>query len=169
MDESTHVALRDVIPDDLPVFFEHQLEPEANEMAAFPPRERDAFMAHWHKILPDVTAGSTPNPNPRPSTTTTYTKITKTVLADGRVAGNILSWEEHGRREVGYWMGKEFWGRGVATTALRLLLDLVTTRPLYAHVAKHNVASIRVLEKCGFTPAPIDDADDGEVLLKLDA
>ena len=151
MDESTHVALRDVIEADLPVFFEHQLEPEANEMAAFPPRERDAFMAHWHKILPDDT------------------KITKTVLADGRVAGNILSWEEHGRREVGYWMGKEFWGRGVATTALRLLLDLVTTRPLYAHVAKHNVASIRVLEKCGFTPAPIDDADDGEVLLKLDA
>lgn len=151
MDESAHIALRDVIPDDLPVFFEHQREPEANEMAAFPPRERDAFTAHWDKILPDDT------------------KITKTVLADGRVAGNIGSWEEHGRREVGYWIGKEFWGRGVATTALRLFLDLVTTRPLYAYAVKHNVASIRVLEKCGFTPAPIEDANDDEVLLKLEA
>ena len=151
MDEPTHIALRDVIPDDLPVFFEYEREPEANEMAAFPPRERDAFMAHWDKILPDDT------------------KITKTVLVDGRVAGNIGSWEEHGRREIGYWIGKEFWGRGVATTALRLFLDLVTTRPLYAFAAKHNVASIRVLEKCGFTRAPIEDADGDEVLLKLEA
>ena len=57
----------------------------------------------------------------------------------------------------------------MATTALRLFLDLVTTRPLYAFAAKHNVASIRVLEKCGFIRAPIEDADDDEVLLKLEA
>ena len=151
MGEPTDIALRDVIQTDLPVFFEHQREPEANEMAAFPARELDAFTAHWEKILRDDAL------------------IAKTVLADGRVAGNIGSWEEHGRREIGYWIGKEFWGRGVATTALRLFLDLVTTRPLYAFAAKHNVASIRVLEKCGFIRAPIEDADDDEVLLKLEA
>jgi RimJ/RimL family protein N-acetyltransferase len=146
--ESTDVVLRDVIEADLPVFFEHQRDPEAIEMAGFPPRDRDAFMAHWEKVLRDDTA------------------ITKTVLADDLVAGNIGSWEQDGRRNVGYWIGKEFWGTGVATAALRRFLDVVTTRPLYAHVVKHNAASIRVLEKCGFTPA--EDAGD-EVVLKLDA
>lgn len=57
----------------------------------------------------------------------------------------------------------------MATAALRLFLGIVTTRPLYAFAVKHNVASIRVLEKCGFTRAPIEDADDNEVLLKLEA
>jgi RimJ/RimL family protein N-acetyltransferase len=147
----TDIELRDVIEADLPIFFEHQREPEANEMAEFPARERDAFMAHWHKNLRNETA------------------IHKTVVVDGRVAGNVVSWEQDGHREVGYWIGKEFWGRGVATTALRRFVDLVVTRPLYGHAAKHNAASIRVLEKCGFTPAPMENTDDGAVLLKLEA
>jgi RimJ/RimL family protein N-acetyltransferase len=55
-----------------------------------------------------------------------------------------------GEREVGYWIGKEYWGRGIATRALEEFLKQIETRPLYAHVAKHNTASRRVLEKCGF-------------------
>jgi RimJ/RimL family protein N-acetyltransferase len=154
VDELTDVVLRDVVGDDLPIFFEHQREPEANEMAGFPARERDAFMAHWEtKILGDKK------------------NLAKTVVVDGRVAGNVLSWEQDGRREIGYWIGKEFWGRGVATAAVRRLLELVTARPLYAHVVKHNAASIRVLEKCGFAldPDPPEDADDDEAILKLEA
>ena len=127
-----HVSLRDVTEGDLPVFFEHQYDPEANRMAAFPARDRSAFMAHWTRILGDDT----------------ITK--KTVLFDGQVAGNVVSFEQNGQREVGYWIGRRFWGRGVATAALSAFLELVETRPLYARVAKHNVASIRVLEKCGF-------------------
>src|SRR4029453_1988037 len=52
-----------------------------------------------------------------------------------------------------YWIGREFWGRGIATQALAVLLSAVKTRPLYARAAKDNVASLRVLEKCGFTIA----------------
>ncbi len=130
------VLLRDVIASDLPIFFEQQLDPVANQMAAFPARDREAFMAHWAKILADES------------------NILKTVLYGDQVAGNIVSWEQPGEeseREVGYWLGREYWGRGIATRALSLLLEQVTVRPLYAYVAKHNVASIRVLEKCGFT------------------
>jgi RimJ/RimL family protein N-acetyltransferase len=127
------VLLRDVAEGDLPTFFEHQLDPDANQMAAFPARARDAFMAHWTKILGDETV------------------ITKTILFDGHVAGNVVSWQQSGEREVGYWIGKEYWGKGIATKALSEFLSHVTARPLYAHVAKHNIASIRVLEKCGFT------------------
>lgn len=126
------VRLRDVTEADLPIFFEQQLDPQATRMAAFPSRDRDAFMAHWAKIM------------------TRDTNILKTILFDGQVAGNIVSWEQDGQREVGYWLGKEYWGRGIATKALAAFLHQVKTRPLYAHVARHNVASRRVLEKCGF-------------------
>jgi RimJ/RimL family protein N-acetyltransferase len=127
------VILRDVTESDLPIFFEQQLDPDATEMAAFPARDREAFMAHWAKIMADDSV------------------ILKTILFDGQVAGNIVGFEMSGKREVGYWIGKEYWGKGIATRALTAFLDEVKTRPLYAYVAKHNVGSRRVLEKCGFT------------------
>jgi RimJ/RimL family protein N-acetyltransferase len=128
------VRLRNIEPNDLPVFYEQQLDPDATRMAAFPARDRAAFDAHWEKNIlgnPDA--------------------ITQTILVDGKVAGNIGSWPQEGIRLVGYWIGKEYWGKGVATRALAAFLDLVTDRPLHAHVVKHNVGSIRVLEKCGFS------------------
>ncbi len=80
-------------------------------------------------------------------------------------------WEDDGRRLVGYWIGREFWGRGLATQALAELLDVVDARPLHAYVAKNNVASIRVLEKCGFVKVGEHAGDDGieELLLELRA
>ncbi|PYQ34013.1 MAG: hypothetical protein DMF55_10480, partial [Acidobacteria bacterium] len=94
----------------------------------------------------------------------------KTILFDGRVAGNIVSFQQLGRPLVGYWIGKEYWGRGIATRALSEFLNHVTARPLHARVAKHNRASIRVLEKCGFR---ICGEDRGplveEFILKVDA
>jgi RimJ/RimL family protein N-acetyltransferase len=141
------VVLRNVTKEDLPVFFSQQLDPEATRMAAFPARDRDAFTAHWTKILADPSV------------------ILRTVVSDGEVAGNIVSFESSGKRLVGYWIGRSFWGRGIATRALAAFLEHVGTRPLHAYVAKSNVASIRVLEKCGFTM--IDELDglpgpDGE-------
>lgn len=147
------VVLRDVTEEDLPVFFEDQLDSEGAQMAAFVSRDREAFTAHWTRLLGDETV------------------ITKTIVFDGEVAGNVVSFERAGRREVGYWIGRRFWGRGVATAALSAFLAHDPTRPLYAGVAKHNTASIRVLEKCGFTVAddarrdPDEHGDDVEFLL----
>ena len=146
------VALRDVTGDDLPLLFEHQLDPEATAMAAFPARDRNAFMAHWARILRDETV------------------VTRTVLAEGRVVGNFVSWENEGERYVGYWIGKEHWGQGIASAALAAFLGEVSVRPLHACAAKHNVASIRVLEKCGFAiSGEATDGDVEEVLLVLDS
>jgi len=130
---TAEVTLRGVIETDLPIFFEHQRDPQAVAMAAFPSRERGAHVAHWAKIMAD-------------SSTTL-----RTILSDGHVAGNIVSWDGSEGREVGYWVGREFWGQGIATRAVTLFLDEVQVRPLYAAVARHNLASRRVLEKCGFT------------------
>jgi RimJ/RimL family protein N-acetyltransferase len=101
-------------------------------MAAFPSRELDAHMRHWHKIMAE------------PSGTL------RTIVFEGDVVGNIVSWDAADGREVGYWIGREHWGRGIATHALHLFLEEIPHRPLYAHVARHNIASRRVLEKCGF-------------------
>jgi len=139
-----------VTVDDLPIFFDHQRDPEANRMAGFPPRERDAFMTHWNSILRDASVA------------------VRTVLLDGQVAGNVVAFGYEGRREVGYWIGRAFWGKGVAASALRAFLAEVPERPIYAGVAEGNVASIRVLEKCGFriSEAPAGD-EDGHVLMRL--
>ena len=132
-------VLRNVIDRDLPVFFEHQADPEAVAMADFPAREREAFDAHWKRILADPSL------------------YKKTIVFEGRVAGNAVSWPQDGRQLVGYWLGKEFWGKGLATQALAELIDDLGTRPLYAYVAKTNIGSIRVLEKCGFVRDETDE------------
>jgi RimJ/RimL family protein N-acetyltransferase len=132
------IQLRDVTEIDLPIFFEQQLDPEATEMASFPSRNRDAFMTHWNRIMADESVQI------------------RTILFHGEVAGNIVCFEQLGEREVGYWLGREYWGKGIATQALAEFLKEIKTRPLYAHVAKHNIGSKRVLEKCGFTIAGED-------------
>jgi RimJ/RimL family protein N-acetyltransferase len=126
------VGLRNVEDDDLDVFFVQQADPVATEMAAFPARDKEQFAAHWARV--------------RANDTLTL----RTIVADGAVAGNIGSWPDGGLRLLGYWIGREHWGRGVATRALARFVAELSIRPLHAHVAVHNVGSIRVLEKCGF-------------------
>jgi RimJ/RimL family protein N-acetyltransferase len=67
-----------------------------------------------------------------------------------RVVGYISSWSQEERRLIAYWIGREYWGRGIATAALAEFLGYERARPLHAFVAAHNAGSIRVLEKCGF-------------------
>lgn len=126
------VQLREVQEADLPVFYEDQADTDASRMAAVASRDEEAFTEHWRKILADSHS------------------LIRTVLYDGDVAGNVLSFERDGLREVGYWIGRDHWGKGIATRALDALLDEDTTRPIYARVASDNFGSVRVLEKCGF-------------------
>jgi RimJ/RimL family protein N-acetyltransferase len=125
--------LREVEPHDISIFFEQQNDPGASAMAAFPTRDRAAHDAHWAKILADDSV------------------IARTIVEDGQVVGNIGSWVADGERGVGYWIGRSYWGRGYATRALADLVAEVPERPLHARVAGHNLASIHVLAKCGFS------------------
>ncbi len=136
-------VLRDVRTADIPIFFEQQRGREANAMAAFAstdPHDRDAFFAHWQRIMSDAAI------------------VKQTIDVDGDVAGHVLGFVQFGRRSVGYWLGPEFWGRGIASRALAEFLTQVTTRPLYARVAQDNAASLRVLQKSGFTICGTDRA-----------
>ena len=136
---TSEVALRAVTEGDLATFFEYQQDPAARWMAAFTakdPTDRAAFAAKWAKILGDE-AGTA-----------------RTIVCGGQPAGNVLSFVApwSGQREVSYWIGREYWGQGVATKALAAFVELLADRPLYARAAADNIASIRVLEKCGFIP-----------------
>lgn len=141
------VRIRPVEDADLDVFFEHQRDGESVRLAGVPAREREAFDVHWARIRADADT------------------VLRTIEADGQIAGNLLSWKHEGERLVGYWLGRELWGRGIASQALELFLEELAERPLHATVEPHNLASRRVLEKCGFVYE--GPAEDGLLLLRL--
>ena len=128
------IHLRPVTETDLPILFQQQLDPDAVAMSAYPAKDRGEFMRHWEGIIKNknVTA--------------------RTIAYKEKVAGHIICWKE-GKYEqrIGYWIGREFWRRGIASAAVAEFLVLVKIRPLFAEVANHNAASKRVLEKNGFT------------------
>jgi RimJ/RimL family protein N-acetyltransferase len=128
------IELRDLVDEDIPIFFANHRDPEAARMAAFGTKDQDAsaLAARWRKYRAD---GSMTH---------------KTIVVDGEVAGSIATFPLEGKAQVTYWIGRSHWGRGIATEALSRFLELVTTRPLYASAAKDNVGSLRVLQKCGF-------------------
>jgi len=126
------VWLRPVVDADLELFYRHQADPEASEMAAFPSRDYDAFMHHWSVILPQATS------------------LVRAIIADDECVGYVSSWGLTDKPLVGYWVDRSHWGRGIATEALRQFATRIEPRPLYAMVADRNAGSIRVLEKVGF-------------------
>ena len=129
----TKVTLRPVTEVDLLILFQQQLDPEAVAMSAYPSKDKGEFKRHWEGILRNKTITA------------------RVVLYKDKIAGHVVCWKE-GKYEqrIGYWIGKEFWQRGIASAAVAELLKLVIIRPLYAEVVNHNIGSKRVLEKNGF-------------------
>lgn len=131
---SGKVVLRDVVAADIPTLYAYQSDPVANRLAGFVPRSRPDFTAHWKKILKNPAVDK------------------KLILLNGSPAGYLVCFIRiRPDREVGYWIAREQWGKGLATKALRLFLKEYRERPLYARVAKHNTASLKVVQNNGFT------------------
>lgn len=129
------IALRTVTDADLDALFDQMRDPESVRMAAFTPDDPDdrpAFDAHMARVRssPGITL--------------------RAVTCDGRLVGSISAFVLDGQTEVTYWIDRAAWGRGIASRALELLMDLVPVRPLYARAASDNVGSLRVLQKSGF-------------------
>jgi RimJ/RimL family protein N-acetyltransferase len=126
------VTLRDVVEDDLQTFYRHQSDPLSIEMAQVAARDEAAYLARWTRLLADETVD------------------TRSIVVDGTVAGHVMSFDRDGVRELGYWLGREFWGQGIAGAAVQQYLAFEPQRPLFAIVAEHNLASRRILSRCGF-------------------
>lgn len=127
-----NIQLRDMTLDDLSWFYEFQCDPESNKLAAVYPRSEADFQGHWRSAFEDDAV------------------VAKAIVDDSGPLGTISCFSCDGQNSIGYWIGRPFWGQGIASTALRLLLDIEKRRPLFARVAKENGASLRVLQKCGF-------------------
>jgi RimJ/RimL family protein N-acetyltransferase len=140
------VELREIRESDVPILYPYQNDPEANEMAAFPARDEGAFRDHLQRVLAD--------PN----------NLVRVIVDEDVVVGQIASWDQDGKREVGYWVGREHWGKGYATAALHALLSIDPVRPMWAEIAEHNIGSQRVVEHCGFT---LDHTVQEDVLVRV--
>lgn len=149
------VTLRAVEPGDIPVFYAQQMDPESNRMAAFTPSDAgdpDAFEARWRGLMANPAC------------------FLRTIVANGVVAGNVLAFDRDGMREVGYWVDRSLWGRGIGRAALAQMLEIETTRPIYARIASDNIGSRRIAERCGFTQIgsePIEGEGRDEILYEL--
>jgi RimJ/RimL family protein N-acetyltransferase len=131
------ISLREVRDDDLDALFDIQRDPVGVRMAAFTaedPDDRAAFDAHLARIR------------------TTPGILTRAVTVDGELAGTVASFPVGDDTEITYWLDRAWWGRGIATRAVELLLDLVPVRPIIARAASDNAGSLAVLRKAGFRP-----------------
>jgi RimJ/RimL family protein N-acetyltransferase len=146
---------------DLDALFDLMRDPEAVRMAAFTaddPDDRTAFDAHmaWLRSSPDITL--------------------RAVTCDGTLVGTIAGFVVAGDTEVTYWIGRAWWGRGIAGRALRQLVELLRVRPLHARAASDNARSLRVLQGAGFRVVGSEIAyasargtEIEETVLRLDA
>jgi RimJ/RimL family protein N-acetyltransferase len=157
---SDKTDIRSVVKSDLFIFFENQLDEESNYMAAFTaedPSDKEAFDEKWKKIMTDESI------------------TIRTIVFNDAVAGHVVCHSWFGYPEVSYWIGRQYWGKGIATRALTLLLEELKERPLFARVAEDNAGSKRVLEKCGFIVSGRDEGYSNargevvdEIIYKID-
>ena len=129
------ISLRPVESGDLDAIFEQMRDPESVRMAAFTavdPHDRSVFDAHMAKIMAS-------------SENTLWA-----IVRDAQFVGTIGSYPSDGTTEVTYWIDRTWWGQGIATRALGLLLEEIRVRPIRARAASDNAGSLRVLQKAGF-------------------
>jgi len=135
------IKLRPTIPADLEVFFQFQLDPVANFLAAFTakdPADKTAYMEKYTRHINDPAINN------------------MTIISDDKIAGSVAKFVMEGDAELTYWIGRSFWGKGIATDALKKFLTIETTRPIFGRVAFDNFGSQRVLEKSGFVKVGSD-------------
>ncbi len=139
--QNRQLKLRQTEHSDLALLFQFQLDKEANYLAAFTPKDptnKEAYFEKFTKLLNDPTINM------------------QTILVGETIAGSIAKFEMEGDTEITYWIDRNFWGKGIATTALKNFLTIENTRPIFGRVAFDNLGSQKVLEKCGFVKIGTD-------------
>jgi RimJ/RimL family protein N-acetyltransferase len=134
---SDEISLRRTRHTDLPLLFSLEVDRAANDLAGTKPRDWQSFQLRWNTILADYDG-------------TVTGVVPRVIEAAGVVVGSVNISPNEGRNSLGYWIAHAYWGRGIATRAVALMLEEFPRRPLYATAAAHNLPSLRVLEKNGF-------------------
>ena len=135
------ISLARTTIEDLDVLFQFQLDEEENHLAEFTakdPSDKAAYIEKYSKLLTNPTVNN------------------RTIKADNEIVGSIAKFVRENDAEITYWIDREFWGHGIATSALKMLLEIEPIRPIFGRVAFDNHGSQRVLEKCGFVKIGTD-------------
>ncbi|MEN8187868.1 MAG: GNAT family N-acetyltransferase [Bacteroidota bacterium] len=135
------MELRLTNPNDLETLFLFQLDEEANRLAAFTskkPSDKNTYIEKWTRLLSDEKVNI------------------RTILFKKEIVGSIAKFEMNGNAEITYWIGKEFWGKGIASSALKKFLEIERTRPIFGRIAFDNLGSKKVLENCQFSKIGIE-------------
>jgi RimJ/RimL family protein N-acetyltransferase len=144
------IALRPREPADDELHFVWQSDP-IQVATTVPARTRPDFDAWIARIAADPTV------------------TLRTITADGEMVGTINTFMLGAERFMGYRIANAHWGKGIATEAVRLMVQLDTARPIFATVLVGNVASEKALRRSGFVTVCERPSGDGvEVLLRLD-
>lgn len=149
MPEKIDITLREVRDADLSAFFVQLQDPQAVSMATTyieDPGDRSVFNNFWQKLLK--------NEDAHVRTIASANDPGNTVL------GHIMAIPEESQTRVRYWIDRQYWGRGIATGALRSFLADVPVRPLFAYAPKRNVPAQRVLQNNGFITIGEDSGFD---------
>ena len=131
----TDIQLRQVLADDIGLFFEQHLEVRpmpADASVADRDSRKATFLDRWEHMLSDETVTA------------------RTIVWKGAVAGYVAYSMQREKPTISSWLGRAYWSKGIATQAVRDFLDVVQERPLYARVAYDNLAALQVLRKIGF-------------------
>ena len=136
-----NVSLRPLEDGDLDAIFQHVTDPESVRMAAFTAEDQTdhaAFLARMSRVRANTSASN------------------RVIELDGAIVGTIASFRIDDQLEVTYWVDRAYWGKGIASAALQILLAETAERPVYGRAASDNVGSLRVLEKAGFRRVGVD-------------
>ncbi|MEM9823319.1 MAG: GNAT family N-acetyltransferase [Bacteroidota bacterium] len=120
---------------DLEVFFLNQTDETANYMAAFTPKnssDKTAYLKKWRGLLNQEAVNM------------------QSILLEDRVIGCVVKFIMTREAQLTYAIAKPYWGKGIATEALKQFLTIEATRPIFGRVAFDNYGSQRVLQKAGF-------------------
>lgn len=139
--DEIEIKLRPTNGQDLETLFTFQLDKEGGYLAAFMPKDptdKKAYIDKYTKLLNDETVNN------------------QTIILDDKIVGSIAKFVMFGDNELTYWIDKQFWGKGIATFALKKILTIENSRPIFGRVAFDNFGSQKVLEKCGFIKVGVD-------------
>ena len=129
------IKLDKTTKEDLETLFIFQTNKDGIMMAAFTsenPSDKAAYMKKWTAIVA----------NPK-------IKM-QTIRLENKIVGSVIHFDIMNETNVSYWIDQQFWGKGIATEALKEFIKGSDKRPLFGMVAYDNVGSQKVLEKCGF-------------------
>lgn len=138
---SPDIKLRPTTISDLDILFQFQLDKEGGYLAAFMPNDptdKSAYLNKYTKLLNDPTVNN------------------QTILLNTIIVGSIAKFVMEGHSEITYWIDRNFWGKGIATKALKTFLSIETNRPIFGRVAFDNFGSQKVLTRCGFVKIGTD-------------